>query len=79
MLSFSTSKRSYFPKEFVQFLGYSIYNARKNTKSAKSAERYNLALAHFNYVKRIPEYINRFIKPEVRTAFEGRYDYITNR
>ncbi len=62
----STSKRSYFPTEFVQFLGYTIYNAKMNNKSSKSAERYNLALAHYNYVKQIPEYINKFITPEVR-------------
>lgn len=72
----SKPKRAYFPKEFVQFLGYTIYNAKRNNKSPRSAERYNLALAHFNYVKKIPKYINKFIKPEVRLHLEK--DMITS-
>lgn len=55
----SNDKRNKFPKKFVQFIGYTIYNAKKY-----SADRndYDLANAHFSYVKKIPEVINAYIK-----------------
>jgi cellulose biosynthesis protein BcsQ len=42
----STDKRKLFPKDFVKFLGYTIYNARKYTKTGT---KYNLAQAHLKY------------------------------
>ena len=61
----SDSKRAYFPNDFVKFLGYTVYNAVRNTKSKNSDQMYHLALAHFNYVKEIPKYIEKYIKSEV--------------
>lgn len=39
----STDKRKLFPKTFVQFIGYTIYNAKKYTKHGST---WNLAQAH---------------------------------
>lgn len=61
----STHKQKAFNGRFVQFLGYTIYNAKKYT--GKSTNRYNLAQAHYKYVEDIPEYIKQYIKQEVRT------------
>lgn len=58
----SDQKRKKFPKAFVQFLGYTIYNARRYANTPP----WDLALAHYNYAKQIPETIQRFITPEVR-------------
>lgn len=54
----SSAKRDKFPKNFVQFLGFTIYNA----KPYGSANEYNLAEAHYTYVKKIPDVIQEFIK-----------------
>ena len=58
----SDEKRKNFPTEFVRFLGYTIYNARKY----KDASEWDLAQAHYNYAKQIPETIERYIRSEVR-------------
>jgi hypothetical protein len=42
----STDKRKLFPKTFVQFIGYTIYNAKKYTKHGST---WNLAQAHLQY------------------------------
>lgn len=55
----SKDKRDKFPKKFVQFIGYTIYNAKKYTNDRNE---YDLAKAHYSYVKRIPEVINTYIK-----------------
>ena len=57
-------KRSLFPKKFVQFLGYTIYNAKKYT--GKTSSPWNLAKAHMNYADKIPETINKYIIEDVR-------------
>jgi len=54
----SESKRDKFPTNFVQFLGFTIYNA----KPYGQANEYCLAEAHYKYVKKIPEVIEDFIK-----------------
>jgi cellulose biosynthesis protein BcsQ len=58
----SDDKRKKFPANFVQFLGYTIYNAKKYT----GATAWDLAQAHYNYAQQIPETIQEFISPEVR-------------
>jgi cellulose biosynthesis protein BcsQ len=58
----SEERRSKFPKEFVQFLGYTIYNAKKYTRDNEPFNEYNLAQAHFQYVTQIPETILKFIQ-----------------
>lgn len=55
----SSDKRSKFPAKFVQFLGFTIYNAKKYSGGNNE---YDLAQAHYSYVKRIPEVIKTFIK-----------------
>lgn len=54
----SEEKREKFPKKFVQFLGYTLYNAKKYDGDNK----YQLADAHYSYAERIPEIINKYIK-----------------
>ena len=59
----SDVKRSRFPSKFVRFLGYTIYNAKKYTKRINE---WDLARAHYNYAKQIPEMIRTHISEEVR-------------
>jgi cellulose biosynthesis protein BcsQ len=63
----SEEKRSKFPSEFVQFLGYTIYNSKKYTRDSEPFNEYNLAQAHFQYVSRIPDTILQFIRESNRT------------
>lgn len=58
----SDDKRGHFPKHFVRFLGFTIYNARKYTGS----NEWDLATAHYNFAKQIPDTIKSYIKKEIR-------------
>lgn len=58
----SVKKRDYFPNKFVQFLGYTIYNAKKYEGNTK----WNLATAHYNYAIQIPPTIEKYISENVR-------------
>lgn len=62
----SEEKRAKFPLHFVQFLGYTIYNAKKYTRNNEPFNEYNLAQAHYQYVSRIPEVIMEFIQESNR-------------
>jgi cellulose biosynthesis protein BcsQ len=59
----SEEKRKRFPRNFVRFLGYTIYNAKKYSKQSNP---WDLAQAHYNYAQQIPEIIERYIVKEVR-------------
>lgn len=59
----SKDKRKLFPAEFVKFLGYTIYNARKYTKHSS---KWNLAQAHLKYALQIPDIINAHIGADLR-------------
>jgi cellulose biosynthesis protein BcsQ len=63
----SDQKRDQFPTRFVEFLGYTIYNARKYTTSSRSDNPLNLAIAHYNYAQQIPTTIREYISEESRT------------
>lgn len=54
----SDSKRKYFPNEFVKLLGYTVYNAKKRSDAPNEL---NVALAHYNYAKKIPQTIKEFV------------------
>jgi len=56
-------KRQEFPKKFVRFLGYTIYNAKKYDNSP---DRWGLARAHYNYAQKIPDAIKMHIAEGVR-------------
>lgn len=60
----SNEKRQRFPDEFVQFLGYTIYNAKKYSNHTNE---WDLAQAHYNYARQIPDVIERSIVPEIRS------------
>jgi len=62
----SEEKRSKFPSDFVQFLGYTIYNAKKYTRDTEPLNEYNLAQAHYQYVTQIPTTITEFIQESNR-------------
>lgn len=64
----SEEKRSKFPSNFVQFLGYTIYNAKKYTRDNEPFNEYNLAQAHYQYVSQIPETITGYIQESNRTS-----------
>lgn len=57
------SRRMAFPKSFVQFLGYTIYNAKKYAGNNK----WDLAKANYHYATQIPETIKTYINSEVRS------------
>lgn len=59
----SDEKRKRFPKNFVRFLGYTIYNAKKYSKQSNP---WDLAQAHYNYAQQIPGIIEQYIVQEVR-------------
>lgn len=56
----SDKKRSAFPKDFVKFLGYTIFNARKYA----GQNELDLAVAHYSYAKNIPAVISKNIPTE---------------
>jgi len=58
----STDKRKQFPKRFVSFLGYTIYNAKKYSNK----NTWNLANAHLKFANKIPGDIERFIDASLR-------------
>lgn len=63
----SADKRSRFPQKFVQFLGYTIYNAKKQSKKLNE---YDLAKAHYAYAKEMPKIIDEYIALSNRAAVE---------
>lgn len=65
----SDEKRSHFPKNFVRFLGYTIYNAKRYSGTTK----WNLAKAHLNYAEQIPDTICQYISEEVRSHLPQQF------
>ncbi len=63
----SDEKRKSFSSNFVRFLGYTIYNAKRY----KGATQWNLAKAHYNYAQQIPITIKTYIKEEVRNHLDS--------
>lgn len=60
----SNEKRASFPKNFVTFLGYTIYNAKKY---GGVNNKWDLALAHLKYAEQIPRTIRENIKASMRS------------
>jgi cellulose biosynthesis protein BcsQ len=54
----SDAKRSEFPLRFVQFLGFTIYKAKKYSSMGNP---WDLATAHYGFAERIPQTIQNFI------------------
>lgn len=59
----SAEKRHNFPEQFVTFLGYTIYNAKKYSGGSN---QWDLAQAHLNYANQIPQTIRENISPSMR-------------
>ena len=58
----SDAKLSHFPKKFVSFLGFTIFNARKYAGQGE----WNLSRAHHNYAKQIPATVRKYIDADHR-------------
>ena len=58
----SDTKLSHFPKNFVSFLGFTIFNAKKFTGRSE----WDLSRAHHNYAMQIPTTIKGYIDPDHR-------------
>lgn len=58
----SDTKRQSFPKRFVRFAGYTLYNAKK-VSGAKSTNELGLAKAHYHYAQQMPDVIFKSILP----------------
>jgi hypothetical protein len=63
------SRKSLFPKAFVKFLGFTIYNARPYTQSPP-INKWDLASGHFNFAKQIPTTIRNAIPEEIRNKLD---------
>lgn len=59
----SDDKRRQLPQSFVRLLGYTIYGAKKY---AGRNNPWELATAHYDYARQIPEAIERYLSPDVR-------------
>jgi len=59
----SEEKRGHFPTEFVRFLGFTIYNAKKYSGQDS---KLGLARAHYNYAQQIPNTIREYIGTDIR-------------
>lgn len=64
----SEEKRHAFPKNFVSFLGYTIYNAKKY---AGVGNKWDLAHAHYNYASQIPPTILNHIDQNLRAHLDS--------
>lgn len=62
------SRRPHFPGDFVRFLGYTIYNAKLRTGSSK----WNMAIAHYNYAKQIPDVIAEHVPVDLSGGIPKR-------
>lgn len=65
----SEEKRQSFPTNFVSFLGYTIYNAKKY---AGVNNTWDLAHAHYNYANQIPGTIRQCISPDLRNHLDEK-------
>ncbi|MCX5792385.1 MAG: ParA family protein [Elusimicrobia bacterium] len=61
----SDEKRKLFPSSYVKFLGYTLYNARKVSRTPPVNE-YNIAQSHYNYARQIPSTIESYISADIR-------------
>lgn len=64
----SKEKRKRFPNDFVQFLGYTIYNAKKYSSHLND---WDLAQAHYNYAQQIPKVIEKHIIDDLRKHLDS--------
>lgn len=62
------NRRPYLPKNFVRFLGYTIYNAKLRSGSSK----WDMAIAHYNYAKQIPSVISEHLPVSLSAGIAKR-------
>jgi cellulose biosynthesis protein BcsQ len=62
------NRRPHLPKDFVRFLGYTIYNAKLRTGSSK----WDMAIAHYNYAKQIPDVIAEHVPSSLSAGIPKR-------
>lgn len=61
----AASRKSLFPKQFVRFLGYTIYNARPYRQDPPT-NKWDLASGHFHFAQQIPPTIRNSIPEAIR-------------
>jgi cellulose biosynthesis protein BcsQ len=64
----SDAKRNQFPRNFVKFIGFTIYNAKKYGGNRNELD---LANAHFDFARKIPETIRSVIDQEFALPFDS--------
>lgn len=64
----SEEKRGLFPRKFVMFMGYTVYNA----KPYDGGNQWRLATGHYSYAQKIPQTILDFIPEEVREPLSAK-------
>jgi hypothetical protein len=64
-------RKELFPKRFVHFLGYTIYNARPY-RQTPPLNRWDLAGGHYHFAEQIPNIIRTSIPPEIRSGLEEK-------
>jgi len=67
----SDQKRTSFPDQFVKFIGYTLYNAKRYSKYE---DELNLAKAHLNYALQIPNTIREYIDSANLLQLDGLLD-----
>jgi len=60
------SRRPHLPANFVGFLGYTIYNAKRREGSSK----WNMAIAHYDYARQVPQTVASHIPAELSTGID---------
>jgi cellulose biosynthesis protein BcsQ len=62
------SRRPHLPDRIVGFLGYTIYNAKKRARSTP----WDMAIAHYNYAKQVPDIVANFMPPSLSTGLTAK-------
>lgn len=61
------SRRPFMPENFVGFLGYTIYNAKKREGSTP----WDMAIAHYSYARQVPRNIIDYIPRELSEGLQS--------
>ncbi|WP_317205127.1 ParA family protein [Janthinobacterium sp.] len=62
------TRRPFLPENFVGFLGYTIYNAKKRAGSSI----WNMAIAHFDYARQVPDIVAGHIPEQLSDGIDNK-------
>lgn len=63
----SEEKKKLLSDDFIQFVGYTLYNCKKVTKDPPYNE-YDIAQSHYHYARQIPDTIQQYIPIDIRRS-----------